>query len=154
MPKYDLDAYKRSAEELPRVLKGPNIQSVDMDWLEPRAKAAGMRTQHGSYGWRSAISSRIAPKTIYLGSEAVRLAKTSPQQDALIEKSGGELEKVLHLLRTLPFYHIRRQMGDNRHYNPTCNLYVSAADKMNYRLGYMWGNTLFKPGRRPGPENV
>ncbi len=149
---HDLDAYKRFAEELPRTLKGPNIQSVDMNWLEPRAKAAGMRTQYGSYGWRSAISSRIAPKTVYLGSEAVRQAGTTQQQEALIKKSAEELEKVLHLLRTFPFYHIRRQMGENNHYNPICNLYVSAADVVNHRLGYMWGTTLFKPGRRPGPE--
>jgi phosphoenolpyruvate carboxykinase (ATP) len=149
---YDLDAYKRFSEELSQVLKGPNIQTVDMNWLEPRAKAAGKRTRFGSYGWRSAISSRIAPKTVYLGSEAVRLAKTTPAQAALIGKAPEELDKVLHLLRTLPFYHIRRQMGENDYYNPVCNLVVSAADVMNYRLGYMWGTTLFKPGRRPGPE--
>ncbi len=149
---YDLDAYKRFSEELPQVLKGPNIRTVDMNWLEPRAKAAGTRTQYGSYGWRSAISSRIAPKTVYLGSSAVCLPETTPQQAALIGKAPEELEKVLHLLRTLPFYHLRRQMGENDHYNPVCNLYVSAADVMNYRLGYMWGTTLFKPGRRPGPE--
>lgn len=149
---YDLDAYQRFSEELSQVLKGPNIQTVDMNWLEPRAKAAGTRTKYGSYGWRAAISSRIAPKTVYLGSEAVRMTKTTPEQDALIRKSPAELEKVLHLLKTLPFYHIRRQMGDNDYYNPICNMYVSAADVANYRLGYMWGMTMFKPGRRPGPE--
>lgn len=149
---YDLDAYKRFAEELSRVLKGPNIRSVDLKWLEPRAKSAGIRTSNGSYGWRSAISSRIAPKTVYLGSEAVRMANTSPAQEALITKAPQELDKVLHLLRTLPFYHIRRQMGENGTYNPICNLYVSEADIINYRLGYMWGSTLFKPGKRPGPE--
>jgi phosphoenolpyruvate carboxykinase (ATP) len=149
---YDLAAYQRFSEELPHVLKGPNIQAVDMNWLEPRAKATGIRTQYGSYGWRSAISSRIAPKTVYLGGEAVCLPETTPQQAALIGKAPEELEKVLHLLRTLPFYHIRRQMGENDYYNPVCNLYVSAADVANYRLGYMWGTTLFKPSRRPGPE--
>jgi len=149
---YDLDAYKRFTEELTRVLKGPNIQTVDMNWLEPRAKAPGIRTKFGSYGWRSAVSSRIAPKTVYLGSDAVVMAKTTPQQKALISKAPEQLNKVLHLLRTLPFYHLRRQMGDNPHYNPICNLYVSAADVMNYRLGYMWGTTMFKPGRRHEPE--
>jgi phosphoenolpyruvate carboxykinase (ATP) len=43
-------------------------------------------------------------------------------------------------------------MGENDSYNPICNLYVSEADLVNYRLGFMWGNTLFKPGKRPGPE--
>jgi phosphoenolpyruvate carboxykinase (ATP) len=150
--KHDLEAYRKFAEELPRALSGPNVQSVDLKWLEPRAKSVGIRTQYGSYGWRSAISSRIAPKTIYLGSPAVQLPGPTPAQTALITEAPEELDKVLHLLRTLPFYHLRRQMGYNDTYNPTCNLYVSAADLMNYRLGYMWGNTLFNPGKRPGPE--
>jgi phosphoenolpyruvate carboxykinase (ATP) len=146
------EAYKKFSEELPRALAGPNIKKVDLDWLAPRAKATGVKTKFGSYGWRSAISSRIAPKTVYLGSEDVRLTRPSDAQKALIAKSPEELDKVLHLLRTLPFYHLQRQIGDNEFYNPTCNLYVSAADLINFRLGYMWGTTVFKPSRRPGPE--
>ncbi len=149
---YSEEAYKKFSEELPRALEGPNIKHVDRDWLEPRARATGVKTKFGSYGWRSAISSRIAPKTVYLGSEDIRMHQPSDQQKTLIAKSPEELEKVLHLLRTLPFYHIRRQMGENDFYNPICNLYVSAADLVNYRLGYMWGTTLFKPSKRQGPE--
>jgi phosphoenolpyruvate carboxykinase (ATP) len=148
------EAYKKFAEELPRALKGPNIKKVDMDWLEPRAKATGVKTKFGSYGWRSVMSSRIAPKTVYLGSENVRLSQPSEEQKTLIAKSPEELDKVLHLLRTLPFYHLQRQMGENDHYNPHCHLFVSAADLINYRLGYMWGTTMFKPSKRPGPEFI
>jgi phosphoenolpyruvate carboxykinase (ATP) len=151
---YKEDAYRKFAEELSQALKGPNIRHVDLDWLEPRAKATGVRTKFGSYGWRSAISSRIAPKTVYLGSQDVRLPRPSAEQQSLIVKAPEELDKVLHLMRTLPFYHIRRQMGQNELYNPICNLYVSSADLINYRLGYMWGTTLFKPSRRPGPEFI
>ena len=151
---YNEEAYKKFALELPRALEGPNIKTVDLDWLEPRAKATGVKTIFGSYGWRSVMSSRIAPKTAYLGSENVRLTQPSEQQKTLIAKSPDELEKVLHLLRTLPFYHIRRQMGENKYYNPLCNLYVSAADLINYRLGYMWGTTMFKPSKRPGSEFI
>ena len=147
-------AYKKFSEELLRVLKGPNIKNVSLKWLEPRAKAAGMRTKYGSYGWRAAISSRIAPKTVYLGSEKVRLPRPSEAQKNLIANAPEELDKVLHLLRTLPFFCIRRRMGENDAYNPVCNLYLSEADHTNYRLGYMWGNTMFKPGRRPGPEFI
>ncbi len=149
---YDEDAYKKFADELPQALKGANIQTVDLDWLEPRAKATGIKTKFGSYGWRAAISSRIAPKTVYLGSEEIRLPRPTEEQKSLIARSPKELEKVLHLLRTLPFYHIRRRMGENDFYNPFCNLYVSAADLINHRLGYMWGTTMFKPSKRPGPE--
>ncbi|UCC41205.1 MAG: phosphoenolpyruvate carboxykinase (ATP) [Candidatus Aminicenantes bacterium] len=149
---YKVEAYKKFAGELPRVLKGPNIRTVDLKWLEPRAKATGTKTKYGSYGWRAAISSRIAPKTVYLGSEDIRLPKPTVEQQSLIARAPEELEKVLHLLRTLPLYHIRRQMGENDSYNPLCNLYFSEADLINYRLGYMWGNTLFKPSKRPGPE--
>lgn len=149
---YNEDAYRKFAEEFHRVIQGPNIRSVDLKWLEPRAKSVGIKTQYGSYGWRSAISSRIAPKTIYLGSEKTRLPHTTADQQNLIAKAPEELDKVLHLLRTFPFYHLRRQMGNNDSYNPICNLLVSEADLINYRIGYMWGNTMFKPGKRPGPE--
>lgn len=149
---YDDKAYRKFSEELPRALEGPNIKTVDLEWLDPRAKATGVKTRFGSYGWRSSISSRIAPKTVYLGSKEVRLTRPTEEQKSLIAKSPEELDKVLHLLRSLPFYHIRRQMGANDHYNPKCNLYVSTADLINYRLGYMWATTMFKPSKQPGPE--
>jgi len=151
---YNQEAYQKFKDELSRVLKGLNIRTVDLKWLEPKAKATGVRTKYGSYGWRSAISSRVAPKTVYLGSQEVRLPRPTSAQESLISKAPEELEKVIHLLRTLPFYHIPRQMGNNDTFNPVCHLYVSEADLVNYRLGYMWGNTLFKPGKRPGPEFV
>ncbi|MFC2170281.1 phosphoenolpyruvate carboxykinase (ATP), partial [Acidobacteriota bacterium] len=149
---YDEGFYKKFSEDFQRALKGPNIRHVNLKWLEPRAKASGIKTKFGSYGWRAAMSSRIAPKTVYLGSEQVRLPHPSSQQQALIAAAPAELDKVLHLTRTLPFYHIRRQMGENDSFNPICNLYISEADLNNYRHGYMWGTTLFKPRKRPGPE--
>ena len=151
---YNEDAYKKFADELRHVLKGSNIKNVDLNWLEPRAKATGVKTQFGSYGWRAAISSRIAPKTVYLGSKDVRLTRLSTEQQTLIAKAPEELDKVLHLLRSLPFHNIRRQMGQNDFYNPFCNLVLSSADLINYRLGYMWGITMFKPSKRPGPEFI
>ena len=151
---YNEEAYREFYQELQKVLKGPNVKTVTLDWLEPRAKATAVRTKYGSYGWRSAISSRIAPKTVYLGSEAVRLPNPTPLQKSIIANAPEQLKSVLHVLRTLPIYHIRRRMGDNDIYNPFCNLYISAADPKNYRLGFMWGNTLFDPKKRPGPEFI
>ncbi len=149
---YNENVYSQFSEELNKALKGPNVKSVDLKWLEPRAKSVGIKTVYGSYGWRCAISSRIAPKTVYLGSEAVRLPHLTPQQEVIIAKAPEELDKVLHLVKTLPICHIRRRMGENDSYNPVCNLYISEADLINYRLAYMWGTTMFKPGKRPGPE--
>ncbi|MFW6160350.1 MAG: phosphoenolpyruvate carboxykinase (ATP) [Acidobacteriota bacterium] len=151
---YNQDAYRKFSQELRKALQGPNIKDTDLKWLESRAKATGVKTKYGSYGWRSAISSRIAPKTVYLGSEKVRLPRPTSLQRSIIEKAPEQLEKVLHLVRTLPFYRIRRRMGDNSIYNPFCNLYVSEADLINYRLGFMWGTTMFKPNKRPGPEVI
>jgi len=151
---YDAKAYQKFSEELPRALQGPNIKTVDIDWLESRAKATGVKTKFGSYGWRAAISSRIAPKTVYLGSKDVRQTKLTDEQKSLIAKAPEELEKVLHLLRSLPFCSVRRQMGENDHYNPKCSLYLSAADLINYRLGYMWAMTMFKLSQRPGPAFI
>ncbi|MBS3820018.1 phosphoenolpyruvate carboxykinase (ATP) [bacterium] len=149
---YNQEAYKKFVQELQRVLQGPNIRTVDLKWLDPKAKSTGIKTKYGSYGWRSAISSRIAPKTVYLGNEHVRLPKPSSLQNSIVAQAPEELDKVLHLLRTLPICHIRRRMGENDTFNPFCNLYISEADLENYRLGYMWGSTMFKPKKRPGPE--
>jgi mRNA-degrading endonuclease RelE of RelBE toxin-antitoxin system len=72
---------------------------------------------------------------------------------AIVDKAPDQLHKVLQLMRTMPFVHIRRQMGDNGEFNPICNLYVCVADYKNYRLGYEWAKTMgeVKKGR-PGPE--
>ena len=151
---YDEEAYRKFAKDLKVALGGSNVKTVNLDWLESRAKATGIRTKQGSYGWRSAISSRIAPKTVYLGSPNVQFLHPTPLQESIILNAPEELEKVLHLVKTLPLYHIRRQMGHNDTYNPNCNLFISAADTINTRLALMWGTTMFKPSQRPGPEFI
>ncbi len=149
---YDQNAYDRFARELKHLIKGPNIKPVSLKWLKKQAGITATKTKNGSWGWRSAVSSRIGPKTVYLGEEQVRLPKPSELHKDIISKAPQQLEKVIHLLRTLPFYLIRRRMGENDIFNPFCNLLVSAACLKNYRLGYMWSNTVFKPDKRPGPE--
>ncbi|OGF64871.1 MAG: hypothetical protein A2Y62_13155 [Candidatus Fischerbacteria bacterium RBG_13_37_8] len=151
---YDLEAYRKFVEELKPLLKGPNIKHVDLNWLEPHAREFGTKTKYGSYGWRSFISNRLAAKTVYLGGEKIQLPNPDDFQKNLIEKAPEELRKILHYMKTLPFYHIQRQMGDNDAYNPVCDLYVCSADPKNFRIGYMWGNTLLKPSSRPGPNFI
>jgi len=151
---YDNEVYRRFYENFKPLLEGDNIQHVDLKGLREDAIRTGSRTKFGSYGWRSAVSSRIAPRTVYLGSEGVRLPQLTDLQRDLVDKAPEELHKVLHLMRTLPFVHIRRQMGSNSEYNPICNLYMSLADNKNHRIAYMWGNTLRQPDKKPGPEFV
>jgi len=45
-------------------------------------------------------------------------------------------------------------MGNNDHYNPVCDLYVSTADPKNVRNAYMWASTMFDPAGRPGPNFI
>lgn len=150
---YDTNAYAKFSEELKPLLNGPNIQRCTMRQLKKISAKSGFKTIFGSQGWRSAISSRVAPKTVYLGSEDVVLPQTTNLQKDIIKNAPKELDKVLHLMKTLPFVRISRQMGDNDTYNPVCNLYVSVADMKNARLAYMWGSTLKEPDpRQPGPE--
>ncbi len=151
---YKLEEYKRFYENILPLLNGKNIQHPNMRKLRKLAIQSGTKTNFGSWGWRSMVSSRIAPKTVYLGSEKIRLPKLTDLHKSIIEKAPEELHKILHLLRTLPFIHVRRQMGANDNFNPICNLYVCVADPKNYRLAYMWSNTLFKPTKKTGPEFI
>jgi phosphoenolpyruvate carboxykinase (ATP) len=149
---YDLDYYKKFYNQLVPLLNGPNIKHVDMSYLEIQARRFANRTKYGSYLWASNISNRLAPKTVYLGSERIRLPKPTQTQSSLIRNAPQQLEKTLHLLRTLPFIHIRRQMGQNDRFNPICDLYVSTVDPKNIRLAYMWASTMFDVSGRPGPH--
>ncbi|MHC4859437.1 MAG: phosphoenolpyruvate carboxykinase (ATP) [Planctomycetota bacterium] len=150
---FDEAAYRRFAEGLKDALESPAIRPVTLEALRGPALSTGTRTRFGSYGWRSAVSSRIAPKTVYLGGPSVRLPRPSDLQKGLIAKAPGELDKVLYLLRHLPFVRLRRQMCDNSEYNPKLNLYMSVADPKSHRLAFMWGNTMRAPRRNaPGPE--
>ncbi len=149
---YDEMSYKRFYESLKPLLRGTNIKRVDMRWLARHSEAFANRTQYGSRVWTSKISNRLAPKTVYLGGARVRLPRPSEEQTSLIKKAPEYLDKVLHLVKTLPFVHIQRQMGHNDRFNPVCNLYVSTADPKNVRLAYMWASTMFDYGGRKGPE--
>ncbi len=150
---YDLAAYDRFAGALRDLEKRRNIRSMTLEEIEPLAAQTAFHTKNGSLVWRSCVSSRIAPRTVYLGPEKVRLPNPTPLQESIIEGAPRTFEKVLHLLETLPFIHLRRRMGDNEKFNPDCNLFVSTADPKNARLAYMWGNTMASPSRkRPGPR--
>ena len=151
---YREDEYKRFYENLLPVLNGTNIQHLNLKQLRKQAIKTGTKTRFGSYCWRSSVSSRVAPKTVYLGGPDVRLPKPTELHKSIIEKAPEELHKVLHLLRTLPFVHIRRQMCNNDEFNPICNLYVSIADAKNYRIAYMWANTMQKMDKKTGPEFI
>jgi phosphoenolpyruvate carboxykinase (ATP) len=152
---YNTKVYDQFAENLKVALQGKNIKHVKLQDIRAEALKTGQRTIYGSYGWRSSVSSRLGPKTVYLGSPAVRLPKINEVHKKILEGAPDELHKVLHLVRSLPFIHIRRRMGNNSEYNPICNLYVSTADPKNYRLAYMWGHTLSdEDKRRPGPEFI
>jgi len=149
---YDTALYARFARDLQRRLNGPNIKHVKQEELREAAVRTGTQTKYGSYGWRSAVSSRIGGKTCYLGSESVCEFHLSDGKKQIISKAPEQLDKVLHLMETLPFVHLRRQMCDNSEFNPKCNLYMSVADLKNYRLAYMWGHTMGPVTKAPGPE--
>lgn len=149
---YDTQFYARFYRDLQRRLNGPNIKNVKLEELREQAIQTGTQTKFGSWGWRSAVSSRIAEKTVNLGSEKVREFQLSDGKKQIIANAPAELDKVLHLVETMPFVRLRRQMGQNSEYNPKCNLYISTADQKNYRLAYMWGNTMRPVTKQPGPE--
>jgi len=152
-PKYDVDVYRRFADNLPAALSGRNVRDITLQQARKNAIPHAQRTQNGSYCWRSAVSSRMGQKSVFLGSEKVRQHRPNPYQAQLVDTAPEMLHKTLQLVQTLPMVHLRRQMGENPDFNPLCHLYVSVADPKNYRLPLAWGTTMFEPQRgRPGPE--
>jgi len=149
---YNTELYARFARDLQRRLHGPNIKEMKLEDLRGPAIRTGVQTKYGSWSWRSAVSSRIAEKTVNLGSEKTREYHLSDAKKKIISAAPGELDKVLHLMETMPFVHLRRQMGHNDTFNPKCNLYMSLADYKNHRLAWMWGNTMGPVTKAPGPE--
>lgn len=149
---YNMSYYDRFDRDLQKRLNGDNIKEMKHGQIRELALETGVRTRYGSFGWRSFVSSRIGEKTVYLGSEKVREFHLSDQKKKIITSAPDELDKVLHLMETLPFIKLRRQMGDNPEYNPKCNLYLSMADHKNARLAWMWGHTMGKVTNAPGPE--
>ena len=151
---YDTAVYSRFFRDLQRRLNGPNIKDVPLEELREPAIRTGTQTKYGSWGWRSAVSSRIAEKTVVIGSEKVREFHLPDTKRQIISKAPAELDKVLHLMETLPIVRLRREMGQNSVYNPKCSLYISTADLKNYRLAYMWGKTMGPITNAPGPEFI
>ncbi len=152
---YNTRSYDQFYENLQSCLNGKNIREMRLNEIRPLAQKTGKRSVFGSYGWRSAVSSRLGAKTVYLGSPSVRLPQLTDLHRIILTNHEEELHKVLHLMRTLPFVKIRRRMGNNDEYNPVCELYISIADPKNYRLAYMWGNTMAEVDKRkPGPEFI
>ena len=149
---YDTRLYARFARDLARRMNGPNIKKARLDELREPSIQTGTQTKYGSWGWRSAVSSRIAEKTVVLGSDKVREFHLSDTKKKIIGNAEEELDKVLHLMETMPMVHLRRQMGHNGEYNPKCNLFISTADQKNCRLAYMWGQTMGPITHDPGPE--
>ncbi len=151
---YDPLVYRQFAENFRHAITGRNIEHTGMRTLRRKAWRTAFPTAQGSPLWWSAISSRMAAKTVYLGSgPGIVLPKPSAQQLAIVEKAPEQLHKVLQLLHTMPFVHVRRQMGDNPEFNPICNLYVCTADPKNYRIAYEWATTMGEVKKnRPGPE--
>jgi len=152
-PKHDIEAYRRFAENLPAALRGKNVRDISMREARKQAIPHAVRTKNGSYCWRSAVSSRMGQKTVFLGSEKVQQVKPNAYQKQLVETAPEMLHKTLQLIQTLPMAHLQRRMGDNPDFNPLCDLYISVADPKNYRLPLAWGTTMFDPTRgRPGPR--
>jgi len=152
-PKHDLEVYRRFAENLKPALQSKHIRTISLKEARKKALPHGTKTKCGSYCWRSAVSSRMGPKTVFLGSEAVQQVHPNDFQQKLVETAPEMLHKVLQLVRTLPMVRLDRRMGDNADFNPHCSLYISVADPKNWRLPYAWGTTMFAPDRtRKGPK--
>ncbi|MDH7516417.1 MAG: phosphoenolpyruvate carboxykinase (ATP) [Bacteroidota bacterium] len=149
---FDIPFYESFVRELREALTGPNIVEVKLEELGEKSRVFARETEFGSYLWHSFQSSRLAAKTVYLGTERIRLPHLTAEQEKIVRQAPAEMKKVLAWIRNLPFVKLTRRMGDNPEFNPRCTLYTCVKDPRNIRLPYMWGTLLFEPDDKPGPE--
>jgi len=121
--------------------------------LRRTAEQYGIRTVYGNYNFVSTVKNRSAWLTVYVGSPKVLHRQLNQRQKEILRNAPETVELVHRYVQTTPLVCVKRTMGDNPYFNPTCTLYVSIHRKEMVRLAYMVGQTLFpfKEGS-PGPE--
>lgn len=131
----------------------PNVEHLSDEQAKRRASLFGRRTEFGNLNFASFVRNRSAGVTVYLGSKEVRQQNLSPRQRQIIEKAPETLAKVARHLERVPIVSIRRTMGNNPDFNPSCTLFISTCAGYPVQIAYMWGETLMahKP-QAPGPE--
>jgi len=130
-----------------------NVTHPSPSELRRIAEQYGVRTVYGNYNFVSTVKNRSAWLTVYVGNSKVLQRQLNPRQKEILINAPKTVELVHSYIRTTPLVCVKRTMGDNPYFNPSCTLYVSVHRKEMIRLAYMVGQTLFpfKEGA-PGSE--
>jgi len=129
-----------------------NVESPSPEQLRKRAEAFGVRTQWGSINFVSSVKNRSAGLTVYVGSDRVRQRVLSQRQKEILQQWQETAAAVLRYIQRAPLLRVQRTMGENDHFTPGCNLFVSVHRPEMCRLSYMVCQTLFEPRAPNGPE--
>lgn len=141
---YDLKVpFQKVLEFIETLRVADNVIHPASEELRREAEKFGVKTVYGNYNFVSAIKNRSAWLTVYVGNPKILQNQPSQRQAEILKNAWQTIESVNDYIRRVPVFCVERTMGENRHFNPHCTLFVSVHRKEMARLAYMVGQTLF-----------
>ncbi|MSQ17722.1 MAG: phosphoenolpyruvate carboxykinase [Dehalococcoidia bacterium] len=130
-----------------------NVRSLSLAELDQEARPYGRITSNQSLSYFSNVRNRNARDTVVFGSDRVATKKPTERQKTIQEKKDQTLKAVEAYLQRAPLIRVQRTIGDNKSFNPKCNLFLSVQRSDNIRQACLWSHTLREySSRDAGPE--
>lgn len=133
---------------------GTNVTLYTGPELGRLAEMVGQRTIYGGHNWDTRVRSRSAKYTVVVGSEKVAMRKLLPEQQETLEQMDWYLTRVfggtyqehnyVGHVNQLPIDLVHRVMGsgEDSDFTFNCYLLVTAKNRANHHISYMWGRML------------
>ena len=129
-----------------------NVSHPSRQQLRELAEQYGQATEFGNINFSTTVRNRSAALTVYIGSPAVSQKKLNDKQKRILEKADETLEKLQRYLTKPSVVCIKKYMGHNPVFTPSCRLFVSTQEKDAIRFAYMFDKLLFDTQAASGPE--
>ena len=138
----------REAMAIDAFLQNGDIDTLTAEEAKELAEreGQGIKTEFGSYVFRSKVRSRSAGNTVIVGSEKVRDEELGSVQEQILKQLPETLNLVHQYLAEHSFNHTQGFLGSNSKFTPECNLFVSAEYPEYSRINHMVAQSLFQEG--------
>jgi phosphoenolpyruvate carboxykinase (ATP) len=120
--------------------------------VRSEAEKHGIKTKFENHAFVSSVKNRSAGLTVYLGGRDIRQKKLNDNQKRIVRNLPLTLAKLHAYLKEVSLVRVARSMGQNRHFVPHCELYVSMYRKDSIRLPYFFQTAMFESALGAGPK--